>query len=84
MTMETGMNTENIAPLMHQKVSRKLPFDNMHMIKANSATETKITTLDMIKPNNKRNKKVIKSLKEWAAKILCLDNDYSRPSKRRR
>ena len=45
------------------------------MIRANDATVTKITSLDMIKPNNKYHKKVIKSLEEWAAKILCWDND---------
>ena len=46
------------------------------MIKANSSIETKITTLEMIKPDNKHNKKVVKSLEEWAAKILCWENDY--------
>jgi hypothetical protein len=58
------------------KVSRELPLDNMHMIKANSAAEIKITTLEMIKPDIKHHKKVIKSLEEWAAKILCRDNNY--------
>ncbi len=56
--------------------TREFPLDNMHMIKANSSIETKITTLEMIKPDNKHNKIVVKSLEEWAAKILCWENDY--------
>ena len=46
------------------------------MIKANSATEIKIATLELIKLDNKHNKKVVKSLKKWAAKILCWENNY--------
>ena len=46
------------------------------MIKANSTAVTKITSVQWIKPDIKNNKKVIKSLEEWAAKILCWDNDY--------
>ena len=63
-------------PVKAEKVSREFPLDNMHMIKANSATETKNTTLKLITPDNSHNKKVVKSLKEWAAKILCWENDY--------
>ena len=57
------------------KVEKELPLDYMHMIRANNETVTKITSLDMIKPDNKHHKNVIKSLEEWAAKILCRDSD---------
>jgi hypothetical protein len=46
------------------------------MIKANSTAVTKIPSVQWIEPDIKNNKKVIKSLEEWAAKILCQDNDY--------
>ncbi len=46
------------------------------MIKANSTAVTKITSIQWIKPDIKNNKKVVKSLEEWTAKILCRDNDY--------
>ncbi len=46
------------------------------MSKANNTTVEKITSVSWIKPDNKINKMVIKSLEEWAAKILCWDNDY--------
>jgi hypothetical protein len=48
----------------------------MHMMKANSTAVAKITSVQWIKPNSKNTKKVVKSLEEWAAKILCWDNDY--------
>ncbi len=57
-------------------VTRELPLDNMHMTKANSTAVAKITSVQWIKPNNKNSKQVVKSLEEWAAKILCWDNDY--------
>jgi hypothetical protein len=46
------------------------------MSKANNTTVEKVTSVSWIKPDNKINKKVIKSLEEWAAKILCRDNDH--------
>ncbi len=46
------------------------------MIKANSTAVTKNTSVQWITPDNKNSKQVIKSLEEWAAKILCRDNDY--------
>jgi hypothetical protein len=46
------------------------------MSKANNTAVTKITSVEWIKPNSKNNKKVVKPLEEWAAKILCWDNDY--------
>jgi hypothetical protein len=46
------------------------------MIKANSTAVTKITSVQWIKPDIKNNKKVVKSLEEWEAKILCRDNNY--------
>ncbi len=49
---------------------------NIHMIKANSTAVTKITSVQWIKPDIKNNKKVVKYLEEWAAKILCRDNNY--------
>jgi hypothetical protein len=46
------------------------------MIKANSTAVTKIISVQWITPDNKNSKQVIKSLEEWAAKILCRDNNY--------
>jgi hypothetical protein len=57
-------------------VTRDLPLDNMHMMKANSTAVAKITSVQWIKPDNKNSKQVGKSLKEWAAKIFCWDNNY--------
>jgi hypothetical protein len=37
---------------------------------------TKITSVQWITLDNKNSKQVVKSLEEWAAKILCQDNDY--------
>jgi hypothetical protein len=48
----------------------------MYMIKANSTAVTKITSVQWITPNNKNSKQVVKFLEEWAAKILCWENDY--------
>jgi hypothetical protein len=45
------------------------------MMKANSTAVAKITSVQWIKPDSK-NTKIIKSLEEWAAKILCRDNNY--------
>jgi hypothetical protein len=71
MKAETGY-----CPVKARNVSKEFPLDNIHMIKANSTAVTKITSFQWIKPNIKNNKKVIKSLEEWAAKILCRDYDY--------
>ncbi len=57
-------------------MSRELTLNNMYMIKANSTAVTKITSVQWITPNNKSSKQVVKSLEEWAAKILCQDNNY--------
>jgi hypothetical protein len=57
-------------------VSREFPLDNMYMIKANSTAVTKITSVQWITPDNKNSKQVVKSLEEWAANILCRDNNY--------
>jgi hypothetical protein len=46
------------------------------MMKANSTAVAKITSVQLIKPDSKNTKKVVKSLEEWAAKILIRDNDY--------
>ena len=46
------------------------------MSKANNTVVTKITSVEWIKPDSKNIKKVVKSFEEWAAKILCRDNDY--------
>jgi hypothetical protein len=35
-----------------------------------------ITSVQWIEPNSKNTKKVVKSLEDLAAKILCWDNDY--------
>ncbi len=63
-------------PVKAKHVSREFPLDNMYMIKANSTAVTKVTSVQWITPDNKNSKKVVKSLEEWAAKILCQDNDY--------
>jgi hypothetical protein len=58
-------------------VSKDFPLDNMHMIKANSTSLVKVESVTCIKPDGKHTKGVMKSLEEWAAKILCRDNnDY--------
>jgi hypothetical protein len=64
------------APIKARHVTREFPLDNMHMMKANSTAVAKITSVQWIKPDSKNTKNVIKSLEEWAAKILCQDNDY--------
>ncbi len=46
------------------------------MMKANSTAMAKITSVRWIKPNSKNTKKVVQSYEEWAAKILCQDNNY--------
>jgi hypothetical protein len=63
-------------PVKAKNVSKEFLLDNIHMIKANSIALTKITSVQWIKPNIKNNKKVVKSLEKWAAKILCWDKDY--------
>jgi hypothetical protein len=57
-------------------VTREFPLDNMHMMKANNTAVAKITSVQWIKPDSKNTKKVVKSHEEWAAKLLCRDNDY--------
>ncbi len=64
------------APVKARHVKREFSLDNMHMMKANSTAVAKITSVQWIKPNSKNTKKVVKSLQEWAAKILCRENDY--------
>ncbi len=63
-------------PVKARNVSKEFRLDNIHMIKANSTAVTKITSVQWIKPDIKNNKKVVKSLEEWEAKILCRDNNY--------
>jgi hypothetical protein len=46
------------------------------MIKAIRTAVTKTTSVQWITPNNKNSKQVVKSLEEWAEKILCWDNNY--------
>ena len=46
------------------------------MMKANSTSVVKVDSVTYIKPDGKHYKIVVKSLEEWAAKILCWDNDY--------
>jgi hypothetical protein len=60
-------------------VTKEFPLDSVHMMKANSTTLVKVDSFAYIKPDNRHNKKVIKSLEEWASKILCRENnDYVR------
>jgi len=49
---------------------------NVHMAKANSTTAAQIETFDNIKPNKKNSTTVVKSLFEWAERILYRENDY--------
>jgi hypothetical protein len=63
-------------PVKAKHVSREFPLDNMYMIKANSIAVNKITSVQLITPDNKNSKQVVKSLEEWAAKIMCRDNNY--------
>ncbi len=58
-----------------RNVTKDFPLENIHTSKANNTTVEKITSVSWIKPDNKINKKVVKSLEEWAAKILCRDMD---------
>ncbi len=66
----------NNAPVKARHVTREFPLDNMNMTKANNTAVAKITSVQWIKPDSKNTKKVVKSLEEWAAKILCWDNNY--------
>jgi hypothetical protein len=63
-------------PVKTKYVSKDFPLENIHMSKANDKAVTTIRSVEWIKPDSKNNKKVIKSLEEWAAKILCRDNEY--------
>ena len=49
---------------------------NVHMAKANTTTAVQIETFDNIKPNKKDSKTVVKSLFDWAERILYRENDY--------
>ncbi len=69
------MNTKKYCPVKARNVLKESPFNNIYMIKANSTAVNKITSFQWIKPNIKNNKIVIKSLEEWAAKILYRDNN---------
>jgi hypothetical protein len=60
-------------------VSKDFPLDNVHMMKTNSTSLVKVESVTCIKSDGKHTKGVVKSLEEWAAKILCRDNnDYVR------
>jgi hypothetical protein len=63
-------------PVKARSVTKDFPLENIHMSKANNTTVEKNTPVSWIKPDNKIYKKVVKSLEEWAAKILCWDNNY--------
>jgi hypothetical protein len=63
-------------PIKNKYVSKDFPLEKIHMSKANDKAVTKIESVEWIKPDSKNNKKVVKSLEEWAAKILCWDKEY--------
>jgi hypothetical protein len=46
------------------------------MSQANKRTVEKNASVSWIKPDNKTSKNVVKSLEDWAAKILWQDKDY--------
>jgi hypothetical protein len=77
-TNENGdWNThKKYAPIKVRHVTREFLLDKMHIMKANSTAVAKITSVQWIKPDRKNTKKVIKSLEEWAAKILFQDSNY--------
>jgi hypothetical protein len=64
------------APIKARHVTREFPLDNMHMMKVNSTAVAKFTSVQWIEPDSKNTKKVLKSLEEWSAKILCRDNNH--------
>ncbi len=69
----------NYCAVRASKVLKDFPLDNVHMMKANSSSLVKVDSVTYIKPDGKQYKTVVKSLEEWAAKILCRDNnDYVR------
>jgi hypothetical protein len=74
MKTETGIH--KYAPVKARHMTREFALDNMHMMKANSTAVAKVTSVQWIKPDSKNTKKIVKSLEEWAAKILCWDKDY--------
>ncbi len=82
---EIGDNKESGDWNVHRKdcavraknVSKDFPLDNVHMMKANGTSLVKVDSVTYIKPNGKPHKTFVKSLEEWAAKILCRNNnDY--------
>ena len=50
--------------------------NHVHMSKANNKNASKIESFDSIKQDKKNSKKVVKSLFEWAERILYRENDY--------
>ena len=91
---ETGDNNESgdwnvygkYCAVKARHVSKEFPLDSVHMMKANSTSVAKVDSFAYIKPdsrnskpNSQNNRSIVKSLEEWAAKILCRDNnDYVR------
>ncbi len=60
-------------------MTKEFPLDSVHMMKANSTTLVEVDSFAYIKPDGQNNKFVVKSLEEWASKILCRENnDYVR------
>ena len=59
-----------------QKFAVKQGVNDVYMAKANNKNPVKIESFDDIKPNNKDSKKVVKSLFEWADKILDRESVY--------
>ena len=55
-------------PVKASKVENKLPLDNMHMIRANNETVTKITSLDISNPTTKITRKSSNPLKNGQQK----------------
>jgi hypothetical protein len=47
-----------------RNVSKALPLDNVHMMKANSASVVKVDSVTYINPDGKQYKTVIKSFEE--------------------
>ena len=50
--------------------------NHVHMSMANNKNALKIESFDNIKPNKKKSTTVVKSLFEWAERILYRENDY--------
>jgi hypothetical protein len=76
MKAKTGMHMESIVRLKPGMCQKNYLWTTSTWSKQTAQLWLKITSVQWIKPDIKNNKKGIKFLEEWTAKILCWDNDY--------